>query len=141
MPVKLDTLWVSGEVGERERVVCATLLRGLREIQCLAGRKIPEITVVHILEADERPADGSEHRVKILEPQATPVDYAAKVQLIGYLGGRSINAVVTGVKHGYKENGTGSYEFTMNGKPLGVHANRGGLTLDDLWQENERWKC
>lgn len=138
---KINSAWVheDGKTEINARVADATeaLLKTITILDELAKPKQFNLSSANLCRFDQLPSNGSRHSVRVQDDIL--VDEIVKWQVYGNIGGRIVNVVVYHLFHTHKDNRSGSGEFFINGK-TDRKPEYGGITLDDVWQDNDKWK-
>lgn len=127
------------ELDERVSDSAEALLKTIGILDDLAKPKHFNLHNMALKQFDQLPSDESRHYVRVTCPKETPVDEIVCWQVYGDIGGRIVNVVAYHVFHTYINDRTGSGEYFINGK-TDCKPERGGVTLDDIWQDNDKWK-
>lgn len=124
MTIRITSSWVHNEKGlELEGHLSDAILDCLSNMSRLAKPKQFKFTSLNIM------------RCEVVN---SPVNLLVEFQIIGEIGSRITNAIYCSIKHSYAHYGYG--ERTINGKPANLKPELGGVTLEDIWQDNELWK-
>ena len=114
-----------------------TVFRTLRVLEDFAKPKAFTFHDASLIAFTVKPASGFQHHVRV--EGYTPIDEIDRWQIFGSIGDRTVNVVAEHIFHTHKDNRSGSGEYFINGKPL-MKPEFGGVTLDDIWQDSEKWK-
>jgi len=128
-----------GEDITRKRVAGATdtLLRAINVIDSLVKPKHFKLTGAYLRHFEVTENGASNHYLRVVDD--TPIDEISEWQVIGTVGERIVNVIAQGIFHTHKNNRSGNYEYTFNGKPH-YRPEYGGITVDDIWQETGLYK-
>ena len=128
-----------GEDITRKRVAGATdtLLRAINVIDSLVMPKHFSLTGAYLRQFEAADNGFSRHSLRVVDD--TPIDEISEWQVIGTVGERIVNVIAKGIFHTHRNNRSGNYEYTFNGKPH-YRPEYGGITIDDIWQESGLYK-
>jgi len=124
---------------ELQANILTTFMRTLDRLSHFAEPKNFVFLGATLIEAQQIPSDESRHTVRNIWPVDTPVDEVIRIQVHGRIGNRTVNVVARYTFHTYLNNRSGSEEFRINGKDAWLREDLGGLELEDIWQDNNKW--
>jgi len=78
--------------------------------------------------------------VRVVSPPDEPIDETYTWQVTGAISERIVNVVSEYIFHTYKHNRSGNGEWHINSKDAWLREDMGGLSIDDIWQDNDKWK-
>lgn len=129
----------TGEPDIKARVCDATesLLKTISILDDLAKPKNFKMGSTNLIRFDQLPSNGNRHSVSVMGD--IPIDEIVQWQVYGNIGDKIVNVVVYHIFHTHKENRSGGGEYFINGKK-DCKPEFGGITLDDVWQDNNKWQ-
>ena len=144
MPVKMTfggfTVHAGNDSLEMSVYAVGVLLDVLDRLSELAMPKYFVYSGSTLKRMEQVPSNGKMHQVKVTSPVLPFIDEIVEWQVYGSIGGRIVNCRVESVFHTHEGNRTGSKHWTINGKDPYLRQDLGGLCLDDVWQDNNKWK-
>ena len=117
-----------------------TFARTLDILSDLAAPKNFVYTGSQLRRMEQMSSDESQHKVRCVQPAYPAIDEIVEWQVLGKIGDKTVNVICCSIFHTYIGNRSGSRETTINGKEPGLWEELGGLTLDDIWQDSNKWK-
>jgi len=122
------------------RIAAKVLLMTIRKLDYFAKPKQFNLSYCSLLEFEQVPSDGSRHRIRIEYPTDKMIDEVFRWQVVGSIGGRAVNVISKFIFHTHKNNRSGSGEWFINQKDAYLREDSGGLSMDDIWQDNNKWR-
>ncbi len=130
MPIKFRAISVSESLNRKHndidvRVAEATgvLLQAIDTISRLAKPKNLTVTGCYLRRFEQVTSDESMHTIRI-----------AEWQILATIQNRVVNVIAHGVFH------SGGRSLFINGKSIYIRPELGGVSLDDIWQDSNKWK-
>jgi hypothetical protein len=115
-----------------------TLIRGINRLGELAKPHSFVYSSAYLMKFERKISDGYSHTLRVDDER--PVEEISRWQIFGTINNRIANVVVEGTFYTSETNRSGHNEYLMNGKKLNHKPEYGGVTLDDIWQDNKKYE-
>ena len=118
----------------------SALLKTIQRLDVYAKPKQFNLSSCCLLRFASLPSDEKRHTLRVISPSDEPIDETYAWQVTGTIGGRIVNVVCEYIFHTYTHNRSGNGEWHINGKDAWLRADMGGLDIDDIWQDENKWR-